>query len=532
MRFLKLLLIIFLLLLVIFSANAISISAEDCSEYEFIFARGSGQSLGDGDYRAYKDAISSNVSADISFYELGSVRNGYPAVGIDFKTALGAFVSAGKSYEYGESVERGVTELLSRIKNESKRCRNKKYILTGYSQGAQVVDEAIRYINSDRIIYVANFGDPKLYLPEGKAGTACRNIGLSPYRVYVPDCDVDEGVLSAMKPYQPAGFDDKLGVWCNNKDVVCGSSLNILNPLGAHTSYSSDENAYQKLAQIIKEKIDVVPTIDEVTMERYSDAPPRDIILVLDDKHIINDGLKDKLIELAEHGTRIAAYSSFEHFNLSMELHQEIKFTVDHLGDKIDMTNARLENLIRASLVDNFDNSYFAIKYLSEHGGWQNGRERNIFLLSSNAHNVTHGMDGVTAREAYEAAKNNNVTVSFIGSPSDAREDYAYIIEGTGGRYITDLSSIVPSKEKVKSISTYYSKTFNLNGSDYTLVVINGCLYGITNEKTITVTDLDNSRENEIIFVKFGSNGERLNKKTHLYTIPEEKIKTPDTGGV
>ncbi len=531
MRFLRYFLPIFLLLLAIFSTNVISISAEDCSDYEFIFARGSGQNLGDVDFTAYKDSISSEINSDISFYELGTSKNGYPAIGIDFNTALGAYVSAGKSYKYGESVELGTTELLSRIKNESKRCKNKKFILTGYSQGAQVVDEAIRYINSDRIIYVANFGDPKLYLPEGKTRAACKETGLSPYRVYVPDCNVSEGVLSAIKPYQPPGFDDKLGVWCNNKDIVCGSSLNILNPLGGHTSYTSNKSAYQKLAQIIKEKIDAAPSIDEATVAKYSDAPPRDIILVLSDGKTISSNLRDKLVELSAHGTRIAIYSSYEQSTYIKKFEEEISFTTDNLESKIDRLNQKLKGLISSSLIKNYDNSYHIIKYLSEHADWQDGHERNIYLLQTDASNSTHGADGTTVKDAYEAAKNNNVTVSFLGSSPSATESHAYIIEETGGKYIRDLKDIVLSKEKVKTISPYYSKTFDLSDSKNTLVVINGCLYGITSEKSITITGLDNSRENEITFVKFNSSGERQNKKTYLYTVPEEKIKAPDTGG-
>lgn len=531
MRFLRLLLLLFLLLLAIFSTNVISISAEDCSDYEFIFARGSGQSLGDADYAAYKDSIASEINSSVSFYELGTANNGYPAIGIDFNTALGAYVSAGKSYKYGESIELGVTELLSRIKNESKRCKNKKFILTGYSQGAQVVDEAIRYINSDRIVYVANFGDPKLYLPEGKTRVACKNAGLSPYRVYVPDCNVEEGVLSAIKPYQPPGFDNKLGVWCNDKDIVCGSSLNILNPLGAHTSYTSNENAYQKLAQILKEKISVVPSINETTIAKYSDAPPRDIALVLNDGQIISDSLKDKLVELSAHGTRIAIYSSFENIDYIKKFEEEISFTTDNLASKIDKLNFKLKGLIRSNLIENYDNSYWIIKYLSEHADWQDGHERNIYLLTANASGSTHGADGTTVKDAYEVAKNNDVKVSFLGTLSNATESHAYIIEETGGKYINDLSTIVLSKEKVETIPTYYSKTFDLRDSDNTLVIINGCLYGITTEKSITITGLDNSRENEITFVKYDSNGNHQNKKTYLYTIPEEKIKAPDTGG-
>ena len=530
MRYIKYFVLLFLLALIICSVNVFSISAEDCSDYEFIFARGSGQNLNDIDFRTYKESVKNQISSDVSFYELGTAKNGYPAIGIDFKTALGAYVSAGRSYDYGESIERGVTELLSRVKTESKRCKNKRFILTGYSQGAQVIDEAIRYLNSDKIIYVANFGDPKLYLPEGKTKSACKNTGLSPYRIYVPDCEVEEGILSAMKPYHPAGFNDKLGVWCNDKDIVCGSSLNIIHPLAAHTSYSSNDNAYKKLAEIIKEKIYSLP-YSELTAAKYSDAPPRDIVFILHNGQAISKELKEKLVELAKHGTRISVYSSYSMVGAVKRFEEEIGFTTDNLSDKIDKLNLKAKGLISANLSKEYDNTYFLVKYISENADWQDGRERNIFVVMTDYSGRTYGMDGTTAKDAYEAAKDNNVKVSFLGN-HNLQESYSYILDETGGSHLKSPSDIVLSKTKAKTIPTYFSKTFDLGESHNTLVVINGCLYGVTNGKTITITDLDNSRENEIAFIKYDDFGKRQNKKTYIYTVPEEKIKAPDTGGV
>ena len=85
----------------------------------------------------------------------------------------------------------------------SASCPGTKYVVGGYSQGAMVVSKALGSLNADRIIYAATFGDPKIYLPEGKGilPAACRGENLSDYRMYVPDCQAYKGLLGAYVPY-------------------------------------------------------------------------------------------------------------------------------------------------------------------------------------------------------------------------------------------------------------------------------------------------------------------------------------------
>ena len=345
----------------------------------------------------------------------------------------------------------------------------------------------------------------------------------------MPDCEVEEGILSAIKPYQPAGFENKLGVWCNNKDIVCGSSLNIMHPLAAHTSYSSNDNAYKKLARIIKERI-AASSQSELTTAKYSDAPPRDIVLILHNGQTINGELKNKLVELANHGTRISIYNSYSEIGVGKKYEKEIDFTTDNLSGKIDKLNQKINGLIKTNLSKEYDNTYFLVKHISKNADWQDGYERNIYVLMTDYTGHTYGMDGTTVKDAYEAAKNNNVKVSFIGN-TDLQESYFYILDETGGKHLKNLSDLVFSRVKLKSAPTYFSKTFDLGDAKNTLVVINGCLYGMTNEKSITITDLDNTKENEIIFVKYDGSGNREGRKSYIYTVPEEKIKAPDTSG-
>ncbi len=545
MRIFKHFFLLLFLLPFIFSVNVISIPAEDCSDYEFIFARGSGQKMNDVDYKEFKGQIKDKLKdQNISFYELGSSKNGYEAIPINFKTALGAYISAGASYEYGESIERGVTELISRIKSESKRCKNKKFVLAGYSQGSQVLDEAIRYINSEKIIYVANFGDPKLYLPEGKTKNACNGIGLSPYRVYVPDCNVREGILSAIKPYQPAGYDNKLGVWCNKNDIVCGSSLNILNPLGGHTSYVSNKNGYEKLASIIADGIKEKSVLDDMTIARYSDSPPRDIVLIFDYQRnyqsyqggnvkVIEDDLRDKLVELSKHGTRIAIYNSYSTLSSPHRIEEVVDFNDIDLGERIDENNKSKKSIFDYQSYDLYNNVYKAIKYVSKNVKWQEGRERHIFVLTNSVFYYDYSDDGSTYKDAYETAKNNNIKISILSeNDNELHPPYKDVTEKTGGELIgNDYSKIILSKNKTKIIQKYYTKTYDINkNSEYTLVVVNGYMYGISKEKSLTITNLDNTKENEVVLISYNKSGMQTKKSIYIYSVPMSTIKTPDTG--
>lgn len=173
----------------------------------------------------------------------------YDAVAITAGNALGTYVSAGEAYSFGRSVEGGVTRLKSYAQERAAACPNTYWVLAGYSQGAMVVADALSSFPEDRVVYIMFFGDPKLYLPEGEGfyPPACRGEKLSTYRAYVPDCNTDNGILGARKPYERVTFAGRYGLWCNDNDFICGSSKNPLNT-GGHSLY--EENGSIRNASI------------------------------------------------------------------------------------------------------------------------------------------------------------------------------------------------------------------------------------------------------------------------------------------
>ncbi len=252
----------------------------DCVDYFVVFARGSGETLNTNiDHQSFHQAIS-NIFQKLpnhsyKYYQLGESNTygtPYPAIGTEKpEVATGAFISGGKAFQFGNSVKTGANELSTLYKKVSNHCPKTRFILAGYSQGAMVIDQVIQNINPKKLLYFASFGDPKLYLPEGKGiiPPACMNQHLSPYRQNVPDCFVEQGILGGKKPYISSKYKDKVGTWCNIADFMCGSSFDPLgvtdstqekandifgNIFNGHVSYSRF-NAYKEAAEIIYHKI-------------------------------------------------------------------------------------------------------------------------------------------------------------------------------------------------------------------------------------------------------------------------------------
>lgn len=231
-----------------------------CSPVEAVWARGSGEGIGDKapEFKAFSDELDKRLTGELkpNIYPLGiepmSEKPGgeqwqYPAKSINdkdwFVTLLGAWVTAGAGGDYGGSVHRGRKEMAIYLHARAEKCSDSAFILGGYSQGAEVVGETYNYEIDDalrqRVTYITLFGDPKNYLPEGAIPPyipsdspnakapgqpkACSGKDLSPYRMNVPNCYTNAGSLTPRKPYLPNGFTDKTGIWCQNFDFVCGS---------------------------------------------------------------------------------------------------------------------------------------------------------------------------------------------------------------------------------------------------------------------------------------------------------------------
>lgn len=304
----------------------------DCDDVKFVFARGSGEPLGASNAQKWQKEITATIAGsdlDYDFYELGTRDYGghqYEAVAVSgslssLLTLVGAKISAGESYKFGQSVKSGEQELLAYIQAVNSSCPQTKFVLGGYSQGAMLVSHSLNYIDPDKIIYVTNFGDPKTYLPEGKGNfpDACLGKNLSNYRAHVADCHAYEGILGSYRPYQLEGYYDKIGLWCNGQDAMCSSGLSI----DAHVSYVDNgmyERAAAKIAQRLREAF---PEQADFEIEA-SLVTTQDVAIILDTSPSMMQGpynlylmrIRQLVNEVRSLGGRVALfyYGDFRYF--------------------------------------------------------------------------------------------------------------------------------------------------------------------------------------------------------------------------
>lgn len=264
------------LIVVAQSANAAAVD-DACGIVEAVWVRGSGQGVAAAENNRFKSQLETRVASAITSlhtFELGSETAGYgghryTAVNVsDVRNgnAIGARFSAGYGNDYGRSVDAGVGELYNYLLQRLDKCLTARFVLGGYSQGAQVVGQTLEKLASerpgstDRIDFSALFGDPKLYLPEGEGiwPAACRGESYSTWRRIVPDCDTDNGSLGARKPYLPTAASDKVGLWCADDDFVCGSDKRAWVTSG-HGTYAaaggSIDDAVLEIARRLKNTV-------------------------------------------------------------------------------------------------------------------------------------------------------------------------------------------------------------------------------------------------------------------------------------
>jgi cutinase len=127
-----------------------------------------------------------------------------------------------------DSKAKGATDAVSHINAQAQACPDQKFVLVGYSQGADVMHDAAAKLDPSvfpRIVAVVMFGDP------GNKGPGA----LSP--------------LGGKVAVFPADLQAKLKENCATGDPVCSSGLDI----SAHLTYVSGDYMSQSASYILKQ---------------------------------------------------------------------------------------------------------------------------------------------------------------------------------------------------------------------------------------------------------------------------------------
>ena len=137
--------------------------------------------------------------------------------------------------KYDNSVVEGTKDIRAQMSSLALRCSNTRFVLAGYSQGAQVVTRFLESIDtanpadralSDRIIGIALFGSPMFAQYDPPAQVNRSRQGPAPYSflrqgVYqtLNDLPVGEPSVLSQQPWVTRSHS-----YCLQRDVVCQSS--------------------------------------------------------------------------------------------------------------------------------------------------------------------------------------------------------------------------------------------------------------------------------------------------------------------
>ncbi len=544
------------------------VQAVDCPDVRIVFARGSGGVRWvDDNYLAYKEPIEEkikNLGLSYEFIDLD-----YPAIGIgDIGVITGAYFGAGEAYEFGESVKSGVKNLDKLVNGAS--CPNTKYVVGGYSQGAMVVSGALGSLNSERLIYAATFGDPKLYLPEGKGimPAACRGENLSDYRMYVPDCQAYKGLLGAYIPYEPLNLTGKVGTWCNKRDIFCSSKHLDIRGINDHITYIAD-NLYEDASRVIVDKICKTFGIENQI------SSPHDTAILIDSTGSMSsmiDKYKAEALRLAnetiESGGRIALY---DYRDLD-DPYNPVKHC-DFGSCTLDVFREELEGIHTDGGGDRAESLLSTSFHVMKDLEWNYGSTKSLVVLTD-ADFLSPDRDGMSFDEVVALSKKIDPVNFYIVTNSKYGDYYEALASATDGKVVTNFDELslltdyimerydsLPRVEEDAAIEQPYltitdvvqngdSETtisFNTSG-EYVFVIPNDAVLGIVETETaddasqlrfgsFVIGELDRAVENKVLLVPIGKgmrgegaemilNEPTMNTSKIEYIIP----KAPNTG--
>ncbi len=507
--------------------------AKECPDVRVVFAGGSGSrpsGENDDNYLQFKNTILNKIRTTNLRYEFTLLD--YPAVPVGMEhleTTAGAYFSGGEAYDFGRSVEAGRKNLTDLVNNG---CPNTKYVLGGYSQGAMVISKALPGLRSEKIIYAATFGDPKLYLPEG-AGlmpAACKGKNLSDYRAYVPDCRAHKGKLGTYIPYEPIALTGKVGTWCNKRDYFCSSGVSMSD----HSGYKT-EGLYEDASRVIFDKI-----ADEFNFENTITSP-HDTAIIVDvsngmDLTISRNagsvvGLTDNTIA---RGGRVALYS-YNGNGIRKKYCGFNECTADLMKGYLEEMRAEAEAANTASIQNRLMTSSFQV--MSELT-WQNKATKSLVAIT-NKKLITPDLNGTNLDTVVRLSKQIDPVNFYILADAESAESYTELVERTDGMVAVDEMSTegeaigmeriserilgrvdsLPRVEeleeaptelpqlKIKSVEwvsdTEVEISFETNGVK-TMVALNDGIMGFAEEKMIRIGELDRSVENIVRLVVIG----------------------------
>ncbi|MBQ3409781.1 cutinase family protein [Candidatus Saccharibacteria bacterium] len=438
--------------------NRLIAASATCHDVVTVFARGSGAELNaSDDFLEFRNSLLSSITnfsgLDLVIYDLE-----YPAVSVaNLFTPLGAiFDLSDETASYYQSVNSGVTELQHTVSSTLSACPHTSFVLAGYSQGAEVISTAIHQgiVPADHLIYAATFGDPKIYLPEGQhlsstTPAACRGEHLSNYRIHVPNCYVEHGLLGANIPYQTTAFLNKIGTWCNDQDLFCGAGFKLTGPLDAHLSYKTD-GSYRQAASIIARNLaQTFP--DKVSGTVGVNQASQDTAILIDSSGSMS-GLIERYRGEAKRlaaqtyaaGGRVALYD-YRDLSDPYDVHQLCDFSCTQF-----QFEARLNSITTSGGGDDPESALSASLKIMNSLNWQRGANKSIVILTDASY-LSPDRDGTTLNAVVTRSLEIDPVNFYIITPPENHTSYTDWAALTGGQIFSSADGLSLSTDYITS---------------------------------------------------------------------------------
>ncbi len=463
----KLIIALFLLTTICVSILATSNSSysetEPCKDVLIIFARGSGQpqtnrvedKKNKKELNAYIDEIKQRASSDM---KLDAQELVYPALGGPLQESFPYFINAKigwyASGTYRTSVNDGISSAFALLNKEYIRCPNQRYILGGYSQGAQVMGDLLPRLGDNiknKIAYVALFGDPRFdrnsFAAQGDHYFAAT------------------GILGKRNEF-PSEYKGKISSWCKRNDGICEGQLHTaFGTLSRHSTYPEKEisiaanNAVKALKQYysgfntkhiqpgsLSEKADVVFAVSSAANMRY---PIQDIQA--------NIATITESAMLLSKDTRLGLVQ----FN-------NVKYGCDIKQPRNDLLLSNQSTSFIARFNDLFgtcgsgkDDTLGGLMKAIDEQPWRSDARKIIILLDCNTPNDPELVSGISSKHVIDAARAKGVEIDSVirGNLPTQQNYYSALASAAGGQSIfMPAGTTGDSIQMAKFINQMYSK--------------------------------------------------------------------------
>ncbi len=436
-------------------------AAKSCPPYDFVGARGSGQPNLSSE-RGMGPEIHDLFLALRGWVDSGALSSygvDYPAVGVTDGTSLingaGALLHVGFLGEYTDSVREGQRDVEDHIRDRHSICPDTKFILAGYSQGAQATGDALEKMKGlrDLVVAAAFFGDP--YFNPNSWSTR-GNPDPSSY-----------GLLGVRGEW-PEELHGRVFSYCHYHDVICNISEKKLGGIYVR-NYS--ELGLRKQAHVTpayrmasqggrgdadKAARDLARVLG-VALPADNYTGPLDIAFAIDSTGSMFDEIDQVKINIADLVGQIARLNST--FRVALVDYKDIP------GEE-SAYQARVDVPFTTDVVA-FDKSLHALE--AEGGGdeaesvysglmtalgldWQTGARKLVIALGDAPAKDPEPLTGYTLRTVQQKALAvDPATIDTIQSGDDAETaaSFSAIASATGGSYLglseESLSGLVPS---------------------------------------------------------------------------------------